>query len=706
MHTVTAYSTAGLLPTLGVSPLMGRTFTPDEDQKGDPHVMVLSYALWKSNFGGDPDIVGKSVTADAIAATIVGVMPPGFDFPGHGVELWMPLCLDPTDKNRGAHFLSVIGRTKPGVSLGQARGELASLVETWDTTGGTQHRLSAKVHPMVLRDLQGEIVGPVSWMLWLLQGAVLLVLVIACMNVSSLLLARAEARGKEIAIRTALGAGRGRLARMFLVESGLLGILGGVLGVLFAMWGIDAMVAIIPDGAPRTGEITMNAGVLAFGLGSALLTSFVFGLAPIVHARHGQLDAALRAGGTRSTGSSGRLRCRRALVVGQVSLAVILVIACGLTARSFVALSHVDTGFQPDGLLTMQLEIPTKTYSTSEALLGYWQSLTTRLDQLPGVVSATEMSGLPPNRQINADDFAIVGRPPPSQGPGPSVDYVQSVGADYFKTMGIQLVSGRVFGAGDTRLGLPAVIVNQELVRKFFPGEDPIGKQIRYALDDPQPAQTIVGVVTDVKQQGLENQAGTEIYFPLEQRPHGVPILLNVVVRTDGDPAALVGSVSAAISQIDATIPIARVRTMDSVLWDSVARPRFLALLLAIFAGLALVLAAIGIYGVMAFAVAQRTQELGIRMALGARAGNVVALVMRQGMALAAIGVGLGLVATVGLNLALGGAFTALLFKVKALDPATFAAVAIAVAVVAGFASWIPARRATRVDPMVALRRD
>ena len=703
-----AYATHGFLPAVGVTPALGRLFGPDEDQPGDPQVVVLSHALWKRSFGGDGGILGRRITVDGAPVKVVGVMPAGFDFP-EGAEAWVPAREDPASTRRGNHRLSVVARLRPDVSVEQARAELEVLMAGWLTRYQGRHAVGEPNHPMLLYPLKGELIGSVQWMLLLLQGAVLFVLLISCANVSNLLLARAEARSREVAIRNALGARRRRLIQQFLTESLLLGALGGLLGLLLAFWGVNAAVSLLPEGAPRASEIGMNGTVLAVGMLSALVTSLLFGLAPIVHARAHALSAALKQG-QRTTHAPARQRFRRTLVVGELALAVVLVIGCGLMIRSFVRVSRVELGFRPDHLLTFQIKLPAKTYPDDRQAIDFLERAAERLRALPGVQNASVMSGLPPSRRLDANDLYIEGRtpPPPGQGPPWNVDFWQVAGRDYFATMGIKLLEGRLLDSRDGPDAPGVVVINQTMARRFWPGDSAVGKQIRAGGNPEAELQTIVGVVADVKQQGLDAPTGTELYFPLGQatQVRGAPRLPAFVVRTQGDPLALAPAARGAMAELDPQVAVARLMTMDQIMYEAVARPRFLATLLAVFAGLALILAAIGIYGLMAYAVAQRTHEIGIRMALGAEPGKVRALVMGQGLLLAAVGTALGLAGALVVNRALGKVLSGLLFGVQALDPSTFIAVPIVVVVVAALACFVPAFRATRIDPVVALRSD
>jgi putative ABC transport system permease protein len=702
-----AYTTATFAQTMGVSPAFGRYFRPEEDLPGDAHAVVISHRLFMNAFGGNPEVVGRRVVVDAVPATIVGVMPEDFTYPQADTDLWIPLGLDPASIARGNHRLTVVGRLAPGVSVDQARGELASLTAGWTATG-QQHRISFDKHPMIIQSLKGEVIGSVRWTLWLLQAAVLFVLLIACANVSNLLLARAEARTREIAIRNALGADRSRLVRQFLTESILLGLLGGALGFLFAVWGVDMTVSLLPEGAPRASEIHIDLAVLAFAISCALGTSLLFGLAPIVHTRVADLGAVLKDGSRSVTGQ--RQRFRRVLVVVEVALAVVLVIGCGLVVKSFVRLSQVDTGFRPAGLATGQIEITDKTYPKDEDAIAYWRNLEDMTARQPGVTAVTVMGGLPPWRRINANDAQFEGKTEDKDGPAFNIDFWQFAGDDYFHTLGLRLVAGRFLDQNDTETSEPVVVINEALARRFYAGEDPIGKRLKAApwVKDG-PWERIVGVVADVKQQGLDAPTGTEVYLGLRQSKvttGNAPRNLHLVARTSGDPRALVPVLRNVVTKLDATVPIYRVRTMDAVLYDAVGKPRFVTFLLGVFAAIALALAAIGIYGVMSYSVAQRTRELGIRMALGAQASGVRRLVLLDGLLLAGVGVAVGLAIAWGVNTGLASGLSGLLYQVKAVDPPTFVVVGALVLAVAGLACLVPAIRATRVDPMIALRQD
>jgi putative ABC transport system permease protein len=702
-----AYTTPDLLATLGVAPALGRYFTAEEAQPGaDPAVAVLGHDLWRRAFDGDPRVIGRKVTLDGYPVRIVGVMPDGFEFPGPEVEAWVPFGLDTHNltENRASHYLQAVARLAPGVSLDAARAELAALTASWSRLESpTWHAVDAGEHPMTAYALRDEVVGAARTPLWLLQISVLFVLLIACANISNLLLARAETRSREIALRVALGAGRRRLVRLFLIESALLATAGAGLGLVLAVWGVDLAVALIPPDAPRLHEISVDGRVLAFTVACAAAATAVFGMTPLWHAGGVDVHDGLRDGGRVS---SRRSRLRQVLVAVEVGLAIVLVIGCSLAVRSFVRLQKVDVGFRPEGLLTFQLEVPAARYRDTQAVLAFWRRLSSELERIPGVEKVSEASSLPPTQSLTTNVVWYPGATHYTVKGAPQVDFWSFVGGDHLGTMGIRLVAGRALRPDDRN----AVVVNQTLAREFFAGRDPVGQPIQLApwLGEKLPRQTIVGVVADVKQLGLAQPSGTEVYIPLAMAPalsgnEGAPLTMSVVVRAS-QPEAMAGSIEAAVRRLDPSMPLSKVRTMDGLLWDAVARPRFLTFLMAIFGGLALLLAVIGVYGVMSISVERRTRELGIRMALGARAAAVQRLVLRQGMLLVGTGIAAGLVAALALNAALARTLAGVLYDTPALHAPTFAAVGVLVGAAAALACWLPAWRATRVDPMVALR--
>jgi putative ABC transport system permease protein len=702
-----AYATHTLLPLLGVKPLYGRWFDATEDKPGDPTVIILGYDVWKRAFAGDPSIVGRKIRLDAMPVTVIGVMPRGFDFLDRE-EAWIPLTVDYAKANRGGHNFHAVARLVPGATIESFREELLSLSKGWSALDGpTTHAISTDKHPMVAVPFHEDLVGSLSTTLWLLQGAVLFVLLIAIVNVANLLLARSETRTREVAIRHALGASRRRLMRQFVTESLILGVIGGGLGILVAVWAVDGVTALIPKSAPRANEITLDGSAVAFAVVCSIGAALLFGLAPIVHARSTDLHGALKDGSNRMTSSRVRLRIRRGLVIAEIALAVVLVIGCTVMVRSFIRLQHVEPGFKPDHLLSFEIELPEKSYPGVTGNV-FWGRLQDRMRALPGVTSATLIKGLPPMRRLNANDIAFPGR---TRTPDPvwNVDYWQVMSDNALETLGTRLVKGRTLLVSDTVEAPKVVLVNEAFVDKFFPHVDPIGQRVQVGGDAKDPEQTVVGVVANIKQAGIENPAGTEVFIPEAQyqvlnTPPQSPLTLWTIVRTDGDPAELTPAIQRAVADLDPTLPISKMRSMDDVLWEAVARPRFLTFLLTCFAALALLLAAVGIYGVMAHTVAQRTHEIGLRVALGAQPKQVRSMVLRQAGSLVVIGVAIGLAVAIGLQLVLDSSLRGLFYGEQLSQPMMLGGVAIVVSIVALIATWIPARRATRVEPTVALR--
>jgi predicted permease len=633
-----------------------------------------------------------------------------------GVRIWLPLLLDPANRTqgRGSHFLYLIGRLKPDVTLQRARTELQTLLAQWPGANGATpnaapgqqgfvHTPGPTGHRIRYDDLQTDMVGGIRRALWVLQAAVGLVLLIACANMANLLLIRAEARHKEIAVRSVLGAGRMRLLRQFMSESIVLSVASGILGLALAYWGVRSLVAANTGSIPRATEVGIDLPVLFFTFALAILTGIAFGAAPLLHLGTKSIGIALRDAGTRSTVGAARHRVRRGLVIGEIALAVMLVVGAGLLMRSFWNLMKVDSGFDRDHLTTFNIVLPAATYADSMRRVEFFNSLTSRLAAMPGVQSAAAMTGLPPRRQVNANDTEFEGYTPTQGSPPANVDYYQWVTPSYVATMGIPVLEGRGFTDTDVSGSPPVAMVNQTLAKLFYPNASPIGRRIR-----PSGGQTwftIVGVLKDVKQGGVEQKTGTELYFSYPQTPLAqgfAPRNMNVVARSRLATEALAPGIRQAVNALDPALPIVNLRSMEAVFSDSVSRPRFLAQLLGIFATVALVLAAIGTYGVLAYTVAERRREIGIRMALGAESQGVLSMVLRQGMTLAAAGVLVGV----------AGAFavtrlaSTLLFGVGAADPLTFVAVSGFMLLVALLACVLPARRATKVDPLIALRQD
>jgi putative ABC transport system permease protein len=704
IRAVSAVATSDLFETLGVRAELGRPFNADEDLPGGENVATLSYELWQRAFGGDPGIVGRNIIVNGNDTRVTGVMRPGFDVADARVEIWVPVQLDPANRqNRGSHFLDVVARLNPNTTIEQARAELSVLVEGWAAANPETHVPTPDNHPIFLTGLQEDLVGGTRVALMLLLGAVGFVLLIACANVANLLLARAESRQKEIAVRSALGAGRGRLMRQFLTEGVVLSLVGGALGLLIGYAGVRVLLATNPRGIPRALEIALDGPVLLFTLAVSIVTGLIFGLAPALHLTKRTVTQSLRDGTGRTTASGARQRVRRALVVSEVALAVILVVGSGLMLRSFAALQKVDPGFDPDGLLTFQLFLPAATYPDPPGQAAFLDRLLDRMRAVPGVTSAAAMSGMPPRRDVNANDTDFEGLVPTEDGPAFNTDYWQFVTRDYLETMDIPLRDGRLFNFADEG-GTPVVLINERLAEVFYPDMNPLGRRLR-PPGDGVPWLTIVGIVKDVKQGGLEEETGTEIYFLYPQVARAVgfaPRTMNIVLRTAGDPMQLASVVRSEVRALDAQLPVANLASMNDVMYDAVSRPRFITMLLAVFAAVALALAAIGTYGVMAYSVAQRRLEIGIRMALGAQASTVLGMVLGQGVAVAGLGLAIGIAG----SFALTRLLSSLLFNVSATDPLAFLSAPLLLGAVALAACYIPALRATRVDPAIVLKQE
>ena len=697
--------TEQIFQALGVPPLMGRVFAKGEADQGGPALAVLSYDLWQSAFGGRASIVGERAQIDGITREVIGVMPPGFDLMDEHPAVWLPLGLNPAERvtRRGNHFLYLVGRLKDGVPAEQARAEIPGLLATWASAHKDTHAPSADQHPFRYDGVQAQMIGSAGRSIWVLQAAVGFVLLIACANLANLLLARAETRHREFAVRTALGAGRTRLLQQFMIEGVVLSLAGGGLGLGLAASGVRALLVFYPDSLPRTTEVTLDPLVLAFTFFVSIATGIVFGFAPLLHTKFSALAQALKEGGSRGATGAGRHWIRRGLVMGEVALAVVLVIGAGLMIRTIVNLLQVDAGFSRQHLVTFSLDLPSATFKDNQPRSDFYQRLIGQLQSIAGVQSVAAMSGLPPNRRVDANDTDFENYVAPKEGPMENVDFWQRTTVNYFDTMGIPIVRGRGFTRTDIDSGGVAV-VNETLVKTFFKDQDPIGRRLRpMGGGDNTPWMTIVGVAKDVKQRGVDQNTGTELYFLAEQTVRLYQFSdtsMNLVLRTSLPVATLTPSIEAAVRQLDATLPIIRLRDMSEVMADSISRPRLTAQLLGGFAGLALLLAALGTYGVLSHMVAERRREIGIRMALGAERTGVLALVMRQGLALTAVGLAVGLAGAT----ALGRLMASLLFGVQPTDPVTMGAVAATIAAVGAVACALPAYRASRVDPVVVLR--
>ncbi len=696
---------ANLFSLLGVKMAVGRSLLPEEDRLGGRPAVVISYALWQRRFGGDPNLVGKPIILNGKAHEIVGILPASFHFYSQS-DLFVPIGSqdDAVLRARDTHpGLRAIGRLRPGATLAQASAEMDAIAEGL----ARQYPKSNTGYGVAIASMHEDMVGSIRPALFVLVGAVGFVLLIACANVANLLLARAASRQKEIAIRTALGASRMRVIRQLLTESIMLAMAGGGLGLLLALWGTDALIAAIPDTLPRAEDIRIDNRALAFTFAVSLLTGVIFGLVPALAASKPDLNESLKEGGR--TSASGRQSARNLLVVSEIALALVLLIGAGLMIRSIFELRGVPAGLNPQNVLTMETPLSLNTYNEPAKIRAFYQQLLERIGSSPGIESAAITADMPLTGSDSEAPFWV------GSGARPAPDDLQwalfnPTSAHYAEAMGIPLLKGRFISEQDTQNSPAVVVIDENLARGLFPGDDPIGKRLTIQSIGPIPdiPCEIIGVVGHVKHFGLDSDSQQKIqyqfYFPLMQTPDVFLSLLVedtvVVARTKTDPASLADEVKNQVLAIDKDQPVNNVRTMEEVISASISQQRFSMLLLGIFALAALLLATVGIYGVMSYTVTQRTHEIGIRMALGAKPGDVLKLVIRQGMTLTIIGVAMG----IGAAFALTRLMESLLFGVSATDPATFAAVSLALAAVALAACAAPARRATKVDPMVALR--
>jgi putative ABC transport system permease protein len=692
----------GLMPMLGIAPSIGRWIIPANDDPGVETALVLSDGLWKRAFGADPHIAGRETLVNGRKAVIIGVMPPRFEFPAGAsepAEAWTPLQLTAQQMTRrGNHFLSLVAHLRPGISAARARADLGRIEnELGGQDSNRFHAINPRNHPLSLFDFQDEVVGGVKKAMLMLLGAVAFFLMIACVNVANLLLARADSRRREIAVRKAIGAGAVQLVRQFAVEGLMLSGAGAVLGVPLAWAGVRFIVATDAGTIPRIRQAAVDPNVLAFTALVAVATGLIFCMAPMLQSFRQPVAEALKASGGRVSGSLGANRFRGLLVVSEISLALILLIGSGLLVRAFRNLQQVDAGIRSDGLLTARLSMTSEAYKNPVRLRLFWTRVNALLENSPGVVSATLAAGLPPERQENDNDTAIENFVPRKGGPVQNVAFDQAVGDKFFETVGAKLIEGRFFDSRDGFGVPPVAIVNQSMARAFWPGESAVGKHIR-----PDPGvkewSTVVGVIADIRNAGLNKPAGTEVFVPAAQLSNASQAAY-AIVRTAGDPRRMANAVRAAVRSVDPAVPVSQIRTMGDVMGEAESQPRFLAEVLTLFSTLALVLAGFGIYGVISYSVAQRTSEFGIRMALGAGQRDVFGLVLTEGAILAALGVVAGLTGAALLSRVLEG----LLFRVTPFDPLTFASMAVILVLASLFACWLPARRATAVDPMRAL---
>jgi putative ABC transport system permease protein len=700
--------TGELFQALGTPALAGRAIQPGDDEGSKPTVVVLSHALWQRRFGGDRSVIGKTVRLDGNPLTVAGVMPPDFVFP-RGAEMpsgfgfaaepdgWYPMAMTPEQRqHRGNRSQVAIGLLKPGTGIGAAQAEMDAISDRIEKAYPEGRGWRSRVEP-----LREQLVGNVRPALLILLGAVGVVLLVACVNVANLLLAQAAARQKEIAVRTALGAGRVRMVRQLLTESALLALLGGAFGILLAFWGLRALAVWIPDNVPVSSEIPLDGRVLAFALTATFLAGALAGLVPAFQMTRPDLAETLRDGTRAGSGTSRGGRTRSLLVVLETALAVLLVVGAGLLMRSFASLLAVDPGFRPEGVLTLNVALPATKYEERAKRAAFADAVVERLRGIPGVTAAGMVSNLPMSGEENIDAVTIEGAPPPKPDEIPLADY-RSVTPGYFEALGVRLLQGRVFNQGDGAQAPLAAVIDQTMAQAYWPDTDPVGKRFSRGLpdDNEEPVwMTVVGVVDNVRHSGLHVDPRPQMYFPQAQSPASS---MYFTVRTSRDPEGLIADARAAVFAVDRDQPVTKIRTMEQVVSESLAGRRFNMVLLGIFAGLALVLAAVGIYGITSYSVVQRTREMGLRMALGAQPWTVLALVLREAGKLTALGLAAGLV----LALVATRVMSSLLFGVGSTDPTTFAAVAVGLAVVALLAAYMPGRRATQVDPMVALRAD
>jgi putative ABC transport system permease protein len=676
---------------LRTNAMLGRVIQPDDAETGRESVMVLSYGLWQRRFGSDPNVIGTKVMVSGESTTIVGVMPPGFDYPEQS-EGWWNFEINPTNERRDNRFVNVIGRLKPNVSIQQAQAEMDTinqrLAQSYvDTNQGWSVKLT---------NLHESLVGELRTALLVLLGAVAFVLLIACANVANLLLARATFRQKEIAVRTALGASRLRIIRQLLTESFLLSIISGVLGLLLSVWLTRLLIAVSPPNSPRFNEIAIDANVFLFTLAVTILTAFVFGLAPALTLSRPAMNETLKEGGRQGTPGVARNRIGSLLMVSEIALSFILLAGAGLLIKSFFRLTEVNPGFNPDNVLTMRMGLPPGKYKQGEPRAQIFNQIIEHVKTLPGVQSAGAILSLP----LGGDTFNV-GRGLIREGQPETPDNALNamyypITPDYFRTLQIPLKSGRTFTENDNNQSPKVIIVNETLARKLWPGESPLGRNIKVWRDEKFPRE-IVGVVGDVKS-SLDEDAPTQMYVPYAQDAGWGS--LTLAVRTTGEPSALAGAVRDAVRSVEKGVPLYNLKTMNDVFATSAGPRRTPMLLFTAFSGVALLLAMLGIYGITTYYVTQRTHEIGIRIALGAQLGDVLRLVLSRGMLLAIVGVGLGLVGAFLLTRYL----TTMLFGVAPVDPLTFGGVAVVLISVALIACYLPARRATKVDPLVALR--
>jgi putative ABC transport system permease protein len=684
------YATANLFDVLGVRPLYGRTFTREEDLGGARNVVIVSYGFWQRHFGGRPDALGRSIMLTGLSRTIVGIMPRGFAFPEGKTELWVPIPATDYRPQRSAMWLQVVGRLKPGVTVARAQED----VERVNADIRTRVPQQAG-YGVFVESYADHVVGTVRPAILILLGAVACVLLIACTNVANLLLARGATREREIALRAAIGAGRGRLVRQLLTESLVLAVLGGIAGGALGWWCLHVLLGMAPPDLPRIQEIGIDGRVLAFTAVASMLTGIAFGMVPALQTARTDPGAALKEGARGS--SAGGVWIRRALVVAEVALAVVLLVGAGLMIRSYLTLQRVDLGFRTDRVLTAEVLLQGARYNDSAPVIDFYHQLTTRLDGLPGVQGAAAIGTIFLTATPASTNFSIEGRPDFRPEESVEIPY-DGITPDYFSVMNIPLLDGRTFSAADTAQSPPVVIINETMAKRFWPGENPIGRRMKYGrLNDGSPWMTIVGIVADTRRTGYDAVVRPETYLP---HPQNGDTTMTIVVRTTGDPASVAPELKSIVKSLDPQVVVQHVQPLETVVSEMTAQRRLNTILLSGFAVVATALALVGLYGVMAYSVQQRTRELGVRLALGATGANVVQLVLKEGLQLVAIGLAVGLAAA----FASSSLLSKILYHVKPTDPATLASIAVMTVIVSSIACAVPALRAWRVDPVTALR--
>lgn len=688
--------TTGFFDALGVKATQGRTFLTEESEPGRDQVVVLKHSFWQQHFASDPAIVGKTISLNQKQFTVVGVMPADFNYPYNTGEMWTPLTFDQEEqRDRGNHYLRVIGLLKPGVSLSQAQSGMRGIAQrAQQQYPETNAGRDASVVTLTDDAVRGARTG-----VPILMGAVVFVLLIACANVANLLLVRAASRQREIAVRLALGSSRARLIRQAFTESALIGLMGGVLGLLVSIWSIAALARGIPEGfskfIPGWNRLGINLTVLAFTFALSMIAGIIAGLAPVWHSTRTNLNDALKAGGRSDSSGASHNRLKSGLIVSEVALSLVLLIGAGLMVRSFVEMMRADLGIKSENVVALQVSLPRESYKEDSKKIALYEQLLDRVAALPGVVKVGGVNIVPFSSNDNSSTFQIVGRAPFPQGHEPDASTRVTTPA-YFEAIGTALRRGRLFTAQDDAKSARVVLVNEAFANKFLPGENPIGQRLNFGGDEKQTTE-IIGVVADVKNDDLDEAPDPTAYLTYLQN---VRLTMSLVIRGNQDPTPLTAAVRSEVQALDPNVPVSNIKTVGEMISERISPKRLMTYILAVFGLIALLLASVGIYGVMSYAVTQRTQEIGVRMALGAQAGDVLKLVIKDGMTMALIGVAIGLAGAYALTRLLAN----LLFKVAPTDLMTFAVVTGALILVALFACFVPARRATKVDPLVALR--